>query len=299
LQLLKIIRQNPTLSAAIAISVLLHGVALAVRIVAPDAFKYQPTDPGLEVILVNAKHDKKPIKAEALAQANLDGGGNADDGRAKSPLPDMHRSEDGDNLKDAQRRIAQLEEDQEKMLAQAVNKSDFTMPPITDRDKPTELVRPDAVDKLENAKAMTRQVAEISKNIEDYNKRPRKTQITPSTKRVEYAMYYKQMQTQIEKVGTLNFPEKDGQKLYGELLVYIPIFQDGSIYEKEGGPRVEHSSGSKALDNAALRIVRRAAPFGRFKANMRSTDKDDVWEVITHFKFTREAELETELRGRE
>jgi len=299
LQLLKIIRQNPTLSAAIAISVLLHGVLLAVRIVDPDAFKFQPTDPGLEVILVNAKHDKKPIKAEALAQADLDGGGNADDGRAKSPLPDMHKSEDGDNLKDAQRRIAQLEEDQEKMLAQAVNKSNFAAPPITDRDKPTEVVRPDAVDKLENTKAMTRAVAEIAKNVEDYNKRPKKTQITPSTKRVEYALYYKSMQTRIEHVGTLNFPEKDGQKLYGELLVYIPIFQDGSIYEKEGGPRVEHSSGIKALDNAALRIVRRAAPFGRFKANMRSTDKDDVWEVITHFKFTREEELETELRGRE
>jgi len=299
LQLLKIIRQNPTLSAAIAISVLLHGVLLAVRIVDPDAFKFQPTDPGLEVILVNAKHDKKPIKAEALAQADLDGGGNADDGRAKSPLPDMHRSEDGDNLKDAQRRIAQLEEDQEKMLAQAVNKSNFAAPPIIDKDKPTEVVRPDAVDKLENAKAMTRTVAEIAKNVEDYNKRPKKTQITPNTKRVEYAMYYKQMQTRIEKVGTLNFPEKDGKKLYGELLVYIPIFQDGSIYEKEGGPRIESTSGSKSLDNATLRIVRRAAPFGRFQTSMRSKDKDDVWEVITRFKFTREQAVETELRGSE
>jgi protein TonB len=81
------------------------------------------------------------------------------------------------------------------------------------------------------------------------------------------------------------------------LLVYIPIFQDGTIYEKEGGPRVEHSSGNAALDNAALRIVRRAAPFGRFPANMRSADKDDLWEVITRFKFTREEGLETELRG--
>ena len=78
-------------------SVLVHGVVLAIRIVAPDALKFQPTDPGLEVILVNAKHDKKPLKADALAQVDLDGGGNADAGRAKSPLPDMHKSEDGDN----------------------------------------------------------------------------------------------------------------------------------------------------------------------------------------------------------
>ncbi len=86
--------------------------------------------------------------------------------------------------------------------------------------------------------------------------------------------------------------------MYGELLVYIPIYQDGTIYEKEGGPRIEHSSGNLSLDKAALRIVRRAAaPFGAFPANMRSADKDDLWEVITRFKFTREDGLETELRG--
>jgi protein TonB len=296
---LNIIRQNPNLFAAVAISVLGHAtVLLGVMIVAPDAFKFQPTDPGLEVILVNAKHDRKPIKAEALAQVDLDGGGNADTGRAKSPLPDMHKSDDGDDIKVAQRRIEQLEQEQEKMLAQAANKTQFAVRPNTEQDKPTEQpVRPDGVDKVDSAKAFSRQVAEISKNVEDYNKRPRKTQITPSTKRVEYALYYKAMQTRIEKYGTLNFPQKDGEKLYGELLVYIPIFQDGSIYEKEGGPRVEHSSGNKALDNAALRIVRRAAPFDPFQSSMRSTDKNDVWEVITHFKFTREEGLETELRG--
>lgn len=276
---------------------LLHGALLAVHIVDPDALKFQPTDPGLEVILVNAKHDKKPLKAEALAQANLDGGGNADDGRAKSPLPDMHRSEDGENIKAAQKRILELEELQEKMLTQVVNKTPFTAPQVTDKDKPHEPVHPDAVDAEESAKAFSRQVAEISKNIADYNKRPRKTQITPSTREVGYALYYKAMQTRIENIGTLKFPQKDGKKLYGELLVYIPIFQDGTIYEKEGGPRVEHSSGNPSLDKAALRIVRLAAPFGRFPANMRSADKDDLWEVITRFKFTREDGFETELRG--
>ena len=85
--------------------------------------------------------------------------------------------------------------------------------------------------------------------------------------------------------------------MYGELIVYIPIFQDGTIYEKDGGPKVEKSSGNKALDEAALRIVRRAAPFGRFPPNMRSKDKDDLWVVITRFKFTRDEQLETELRG--
>ena len=89
---MKLFPQNRTLIIAIAFSVLVHGALLAVRFAAPDAFHFQPADPGLEVILVNAKHDKKPVKAQALAQANLDGGGNADAGRAKSPLPDLRKT---------------------------------------------------------------------------------------------------------------------------------------------------------------------------------------------------------------
>jgi protein TonB len=68
---------------------------------------------------------------------------------------------------------------------------------------------------------------------------------------------------------------------------------------KDGGPRVEQSSGNRALDAAALQIVRRAAPFGGFPANMRTRGKDDLWEVITRFRFTREEKMQTELRGTE
>jgi protein TonB len=46
-----------------------------------------------------------------------------------------------------------------------------------------------------------------------------------------------------------------------------------------------------------LRIVRNAAPFGKFPQNMRSGDKDDLWVVISRFRFTRDQQLETDLRG--
>jgi protein TonB len=279
---------------AIAFSVVAHAALLAVRFVAPDAFKIEPADPGLEVILVNAKHAKRPIKADALAQANLDGGGQADAGRSKSPLPDMRKTENGDSVKAAQRRIAELEEVQQNLLTRA-RKSNYKAPPVTEKDKP-DPTRTGA-DLLESSKAIARATAEISTLIEDQNKRPKKTYITPSTQEVGYAMYYKAMQKRVEEIGTLNFPQVDGRKLYGELVLYIPIFQDGTIYLKDGGVRVEKSSGNPALDKAALAIVRRAAPFGRFPPNMLSSDKDDLWVIITRFKFTREEKLETNLRG--
>ncbi len=271
---------------------------LLMHFVAPRPAETPATDPGLEVILVNAKHDKKPLNAQALAQANLDGGGANDSGRSKSPLPDMSKTENGERVMVAKRQIEELEENQKKLMDQVRSKTKLST------QKPNEKLTPEenklyntGKDTQDSTQALARMAAEISQTIEDQNKRPRKTFITPSTQAVGYAMYYKALQKRVEDMGTMNFPQKDGRKLYGELIIYIPIFQDGSIYERDGGPKVEKSSGNPALDAAALRIVRRAAPFGKFPPNMRSKDKDDLWVVITRFKFTRDEQLETELRG--
>lgn len=295
---MKSLSQNLPLTIAVTVSVTLHAALLAVRFADPAAFKFKPADPGLEVVLVNAKHDKKPLKAQALAQANLDGGGNAESGRATSFLPDLQKTENGESAKSAKRRIEELEEQQRKLLEQMKNKSAVSVPQVTDTARPQEVrQQPNGNDLLDSAQIIARQEAEIARRIHDENSRPRKTRISPSTQEVGYAMYYDAVKRRIEKIGTLNFPQKDGKKLYGELIISIPIFQDGSIYEREGGPVVEQSSGNHALDEAAKRIVRRSAPFSSFPKNMRSTDKDDVWVVYTRFKFTREEALETELRG--
>jgi len=289
----KSFQENRFLFIAIAISLLAHGVMLGVHFVAPKAFRIEPTDPGLEVILVNAKHAKAPVKAEALAQANLDGGGQAEAGRSKSPLPDMHKNETGESVKATQRKIAEMEQKQKQLLTQLTRSAAFSAERITEKNKPDP--NPQGVDMMETSRAIARQAAEIAQTIDDQNKRPKKTFISPSTREVGYAMYYKTLQKRIEEIGTLNFPQQNGRKLYGELVVYIPIFQDGSIYLKEGGVRVEKSSGNAALDNDALAIVRRAAPFGRFPPNMLSHEKDDLWVIITRFKFTREEKMEANL----
>ena len=296
----KLLFRNPTLSIAIAVSVLVHGSLLAVRFAAPDTFRFKATDPGLEVILVNAKHDRKPVKAQALAQANLDGGGNADDGRAKSPLPDLGKSEDGDSIKATRRRLAQLEEQQQKMMSQVVKSTPFSVAPLIEKDRPADApLPPDGVDKTASAKSLARMEAEIAKNIEDYNKRPKKTYISPSTREVGYAMYFDTVRKRIEQIGTLNFPRKNGKKLYGELILSISIYQDGSLYKEDGdnGVVIDRSSGNTELDTAAKNIVRRSAPFGVFAKSMRSTDKNDVWIMTTSFKFTRDDALEATMRG--
>jgi protein TonB len=280
---------------ATGVSLMVHGALLAVHFVAPQPTPVQATDPGLEVILVNAKHSKAPLKADALAQANLDGGGNVDKGRSKSPMPDMRKMETGDSIKAAKRRIAELEEQQKNLLTQAARQVPFSAAPVTEKSRPDPL--PSGADLLDASKAIARRAAEISETIDDQNKRPKKTFITPSTRGVGYAMYYKTIQKKIEDVGTLNFPNANGRKLYGQLVLSIPVFQDGTIYEKEGGIKVDRSSGNTALDEAAMNIVRRSAPFGKFPPNMLSNEKDDLWVIVTTFKFTRDDKLQADLSG--
>lgn len=294
---MKFLVENRILRIAISASLVLHGGLLAVHFAAPDAFKLKSTDPGLEVMLVNAQHQQAPVKAEALAQANLDGGGNADAGRAKSPLPDTRKVRNGESERVAARRIAELEQQQQQLMAQMNRMTPIATPLMVEKEKPKEPPPVAGKDRIDSVTAVARMEAEIAKNIEDYNKRPRKTQITPSTREVDYALYYKRLQEKIEKLGTLNFPQQNGKKLYGELVLSTPIFQDGSIYQKDGGVHIERSSGNPALDRAALDIVRGAAPFGRFPENMRGSGRDDVWEIITRFKFTRDEGLQAELRA--
>lgn len=190
---------------ALAASVAAHAVLLAIRFVAPDALRFEPADPGLEVILVNAKHANAPAKAEALAQANLEGGGTADAGRSKSPLPDLRKTENGDSIKALQKRIVELEQLQLNVLTQA-KQAAFRAAPVTDKDKPDPTRT--GQDEVDTTRQIARMTAEITQTIEDQNKRPKRTHISPSTRQVGYALYYKAMQKQVEEVGTLNFPSR-------------------------------------------------------------------------------------------
>jgi protein TonB len=116
----------------------------------------------------------------------------------------------------------------------------------------------------------------------------RKIEITPSTLDVGHAMYYDRMREKIEKIGTEQFPKKNGKGLYGAPMVKVPVTRDGSIYESEGGPRIIKSSGNKDLDKAALQIVRSAAPFGSYPKPHYDNAVDEVWEMVFRFNFTRD-----------
>ncbi|HSB25127.1 MAG TPA: energy transducer TonB, partial [Burkholderiaceae bacterium] len=105
------LKQLNTLHWALIVSIGAHAGLLAFRIADPARFDRAFRDTPLEVVLVNARSLEAPTKAQAIAQANLAGGGEAEKGRATSPLPPSPMIELGDSVEESHRQIEELEEE--------------------------------------------------------------------------------------------------------------------------------------------------------------------------------------------
>ena len=277
----------PTIALAIGASVFLHAIALSIHFKLPDRLA-RATQETLEVILVNAKSARKPVNAQARAQANLDGGGNTDENRrAKTPLPASQQAQPGDSLMEAQRRVQELEAQQQKLLTQAKSKKAIQAEARKSEEQPEQAsVR--GVDLAQSALAIARMEAQIERQIEDYNKRPRKKFIGARTEEYAAAQYLEDWRQKVERVGNLNYPEAAKGKLYGNLLLYVEIRADGSLERVE----VQRSSGHRILDEAAMRIVRMSAPYGNFSAELKR--QTDIVAFARTWVFARGDQLRSE-----
>ncbi len=268
---------DKVLVMALTVSIGLHMTVLAVRFVDPEFLRVRSTDPPLEVILVNAKSATRPGQAEALAQANLDGGGSNEAGRRSSPLPSSMQVRDGDALDSARRLVEQLEEEQKKLLAAL--KDSLQMRPLPAKESAAESPQPGSSDE-QTREQLARAQAEIAKQISDYQKRPRKHHYMPSTSEYRFARYVEDWRARVEKIGNEHYPDEARGKLYGALRMTVAVRKDGSVVEAS----VDKPSGSPILDRAARRIVNMSAPFPPFPPEIaRDTD---VLEITRTWIFT-------------
>ena len=268
------------LRAALLISILLHGVALSLQFRLPDSLRWKSANTTLEVVLVNAKSREMPARSSVLAQANLDRGGNVDEARrATTPLPVTEPRNPGRDLADAQRRVRQLEVQQKRLLAQA-RKAKNRVPVEAQRPAPAEeqADHPSGRDLADMALAAMRLQAQIDKQIEEYQKRPRKKFIGANAAEYRFAQYEEDWRVKVERVGTLNYPPEARGKLYGNLRLTVTIRPDGSVEAVE----LDRSSGLKVLDQAAFKIVRLAARYAPFPPAIR---RDTDLLVITRTWF--------------
>ena len=272
--------QDRVLGAAIGLSLALHAALLSMQFKFPDASRWKSSSAPIEVVLVNAKTRDRPAKADALAQANLNRGGTVEENRrAKTPLPVTEPRQPGKDLAEAQRRQRSLEAQQAELLAKARD-AQGRVPASAERqpeiDNPG--TKPSGRDLADLALAAMRLQAQIDRQIDEYQKRPRKKFIGANTAEYRFAQYEEDWRVKIERIGTLNYPPEARGRVYGNLRLTVSIRPDGNVESIE----LDRSSGLKVLDAAAFKIVRMAAPFAVFPPDIR---RDTDLLIITRTWF--------------
>jgi protein TonB len=269
-------------------SILLHAFILfGIALVLPDPRSAANFLQPLQVVLVNSKSSSKPLNAEALAQHNLDGGGNtAENRRAKSPLPAIR-----DDLKftpeQHAKRVAALEAESKRMLTRL--KSNYTAVQPEPKKQQKSSSASSGEDLVQRALEIARLEAEINKNWDAYQKLPRRKFIGARTQEYRFAQYIEDWRVKVERIGNLNYPEQARrQKIFGKLQLSVSINKDGSVESIE----VSRPSGQHILDAAAMRIVKLAGPYSPLPPDI--TKDTDILTITRTWSFTSSDTLESE-----
>jgi protein TonB len=136
-----------------------------------------------------------------------------------------------------------------------------------------------ATQQEERQRRLTQQIAALEKDVATENARPRKRFFSPTTREAVFAAYFNELRRTIEKQGTLDFPQRNGEKIFGELTMAITVDAAGRVVTTS----LARSSGDAVLDRHAESIVRRAAPYGPFSAAIRATADQLVF--VARFRF--------------
>lgn len=255
-------------SLALALSIVLHAAVLSIHFKLPEIVFDKVASQALDVVLVNSKTRAKPVKPDVLAQANLDGGGNTDENRrAKTPLPVLKETDTGTDTRRAAQRVQELEAQQLRMMTQLQAAKSVVPVEQPKAAAANEAPQPQVSgqDLASSALALARMEAQISRQIEEYNKRPRKAFIGSRAQEYRFAQYVEDWRLKVERIGNLNYPDGARGKIYGSLVLSVSIKSDGSL----SGVEVQRSSGHQILDRAAERIVKMGSPYADFPANIR------------------------------
>ncbi len=275
------------LTVAVALSLFLHAILLSIHFKLPEALD-KATEQALDVILVNAKTKKRPDKAQAKAQANLDGGGNTDDKRrAKTPLPVAPTVREGNDIREARQRVARLEAEQQQLMSRLQSQKTVASATPGEASPAPPTPAPSGIDLASAALNLARLEGQIARNLEEYSKRPRRKFIGVRVEEYRFAQYVEDWRMKVERIGNLNYPAA-ARGHYGSLVLTVVIRSDGSLERVE----VNRPSGQKVLDDAARRIVEMAAPYPPFPAAIRHDT--DILEITRTWSFTTSDRLQSD-----
>ncbi len=209
---------------------------------------------SIEITITQTVAEKAPEKAHYLAQDNQLGAGEA----FKKPEPPKQQLPSEGKTK--KRTLKKSDKRSKKVHAKRlitqeqsevkVNAADNTET-MVDKSKPK--LSPDA---------LVKQIAKLGANIRYSQPSSEKNRIkfvnSVSTHKYSASQYMLDWDHKVERLGNLNIPDAVRKRDYkGYFIMTVGIKQDGSIYSI----RISRSSGIKAIDDAAIRIVKMGAPY--------------------------------------
>ena len=197
-----------------------------------------PPSPSMDITLAHEPSDEAPDQADFIAQANQLGN-------------------------DDQQKMLQLQDQQqpavERQYSDSAGQAALSSESIA------------KVNKLQEQSNRDVMQTELDRLKQAYNKIPRVLRMTSvSAKSADAAAYMHYFEEKVEQVGNVNYPkEARSQGIFGQVQLIVVLLADGRIKRIQ----VSKGSGSRLLDQAAVRSVQLASPFKTFPKELRNRDE--------------------------
>jgi len=227
--------------------------------------------PTLDITVVNRQDTKPPEEYDYLAETSQDGAGNTEDkvqpqqeslAQTPPPAPPVESTPTPTQVMTAD------------ISARKIQKPEEPKP-----DEKSEVTS--AAELINRSMEMLTLNQQINQTLQAYSKTPKSKFISARTKEFKYASYMRDWVAKVERVGELNYPDAARrQNLSGKLIVQVAVYPDGSVREIT----IRKPSGYKILDDAAVRIVKLAAPFAPFPESIKR--ETDVLYITRTWVFT-------------
>lgn len=261
------------------------AVAVHAMVIFGIGFQFQNPPqhaPTLEVTLAQYSTETAPEQADYLAQSNQVGSGEAEQKQelTNDHIPDVSASQMRDSQPVAPPVPQQISGQPTAALVTTTGES-RTQTHKEIADDPGEM----ALEPSPDPPAIAQEIASLRAKLDvkkaEYSRMPRVLRLTAaSTRAADQAAYLRYWVDQVEEAGNRNYPEEARRKrIFGDLRIAVTILPDGSVE----GVEILLSSGERVLDQAAVRIIRSAAPFARFPQEMGKWDKLEIirtWHFV-------------------
>ena len=270
---------NSRFRNALLLAMAVHA-ALILGVSFRAAMAPQYKTPQIEVTLASRPSATAPEDARQIAQANQEGSGDE---------AQINRISSRNNLQtdttSVQQAVLQAPRQEAELQRNVLTTTAAARLSATTDQTEEEQRKIDLEGISPELAHLNHQVASLQAELDDetrvYADQPRVRRLTAaSAKQSVDAAYLLDWRRRLEAVGNQYYPQASVRYgLYGDLRMLVVIRQDGSLEDI----RILSSSGYAVLDEAAIKIVRMAAPYSPFPPELKATT--DKLEIVRTWHF--------------